>query len=103
MYYDQPITNGLAQPYVGRPIPRVEDRRLLTGIGRYAADFDEAGQVHAHVVRSGVSHGILRDVDVSAALARPGVVRVITARCGSPVSGAAAAALRASQKVVAPR
>jgi carbon-monoxide dehydrogenase large subunit len=80
MYYDQPITNGLAQPYVGRPIPRVEDRRLLTGIGRYAADFDEAGQVHAHVVRSGVSHGILRDVDVSAALARPGVVRVITAR-----------------------
>jgi carbon-monoxide dehydrogenase large subunit len=79
MYYDRPITNGLAQPYVGRPIPRVEDHRLLTGVGRYAADFEEADQVHAHVVRSPVGHGILRGVDASAALARPGVLRVITA------------------------
>jgi carbon-monoxide dehydrogenase large subunit len=64
---------------VGRSVPRVEDRRLLTGTGRYADDLDRAGQLHAHVVRSHVSHGIVRGVDTSAAEARPGVVRVITA------------------------
>lgn len=68
------------QAYVGRSIPRVEDRRLLTGTGRYAADFECEGQLHAHVVRSITSHGIVRAIDTSAAEARPGVVRVITAR-----------------------
>ncbi|HET8672956.1 MAG TPA: xanthine dehydrogenase family protein molybdopterin-binding subunit [Thermoleophilaceae bacterium] len=69
-----------AQAYVGRSIPRVEDHRLLTGTGCYAADFERAGQLYAHVVRSDVSHGIVNGIDVSAAEGRPGVVRVITAR-----------------------
>jgi aerobic carbon-monoxide dehydrogenase large subunit len=67
------------EPYVGRSIPRVEDRRLLTGTGRFGADFERKGQLHAHIVRSDVSHGILRGIDTSAAEQRPGVVRVITA------------------------
>ncbi len=66
--------------YVGRSIPRVEDHRLLTGTGCYAADFDREDQLHAHVVRSITSHGIVREIDTSAAEQRPGVVRVITAR-----------------------
>jgi carbon-monoxide dehydrogenase large subunit len=66
--------------YVGRPIPRVEDLRLLTGAGRYGADFDRSGQLHARVVRSQLSHGRIRGIDVSAAIRRPGVVRVVTAR-----------------------
>jgi CO/xanthine dehydrogenase Mo-binding subunit len=65
--------------YVGRSILRVEDHRLLTGTGRYAADFERSGQLHAHIVRSDVSHGLLRGIDASAAERRPGVVRVITA------------------------
>src|SRR5919108_3842527 len=68
-----------AEAYVGRSIPRVEDRRLLTGTGRFGADFEREGQLHAHIVRSDVSHGLLRNVDGSAAERRPGVVRVITA------------------------
>jgi CO/xanthine dehydrogenase Mo-binding subunit len=67
------------RPYVGRPIPRVEDLRLLTGDGRYGADFDCPGQLHARVVRSQVSHARIRSLDVSSAARRPGVVRVITA------------------------
>jgi carbon-monoxide dehydrogenase large subunit len=67
------------QRYVGRPIPRVEDLRLLTGAGRYGADIDRAGQLHARIVRSQVSHGRIRRIDVSAAARRPGVVRVLTA------------------------
>jgi aerobic carbon-monoxide dehydrogenase large subunit len=69
-----------AEAYVGRSIPRVEDHRLLTGTGCYAADLDREGQLYAHVVRSITSHGIVRDIDTSAASRRPGVVRVITAR-----------------------
>jgi CO/xanthine dehydrogenase Mo-binding subunit len=67
------------EAYVGRSIPRVEDQRLLTGTGRYGDDFDCEGQLYAHVVRSPVSHGVLRGVDTSAAKQRPGVVAVITA------------------------
>ena len=68
------------QAYVGRSVPRVEDHRLLTGTGCYAADFDRQGLVHAHVVRSPVAHGLLRNIDAEAAERRPGVVKVITAR-----------------------
>jgi carbon-monoxide dehydrogenase large subunit len=68
-----------AEPYVGRPIPRVEDLRLLTGAGRYGADVDRPGQLHARIVRSQVGHGRIRHVDVEAAALRPGVVRVLTA------------------------
>jgi carbon-monoxide dehydrogenase large subunit len=66
--------------YVGRSIPRVEDHRLLTGTGCFGADFECQDQLHAHVVRSPVSHGIVREIDTSVAEQRPGVVRVITAR-----------------------
>jgi carbon-monoxide dehydrogenase large subunit len=67
------------QAYVGRSIPRVEDRRLLTGTGQFGADFERKGQLYAHIVRSDVSHGILRAIDTTAAEQRRGVVRVITA------------------------
>jgi CO/xanthine dehydrogenase Mo-binding subunit len=66
--------------YVGRSIPRVEDLRLLTGGGRYGADFDLPDQVHARIVRSQVAHGRIRAIDTSAAAGRPGVLAVLTAK-----------------------
>ncbi len=65
--------------YVGRSIPRVEDLRLLTGGGRYGADFDLPGQLHARIIRSQVAHGRIRAIDTSAAAACPGVAAVLTA------------------------
>jgi aerobic carbon-monoxide dehydrogenase large subunit len=65
--------------YVGRAIPRVEDRRLLTGGGRYGADFDLPGQLHARIVRSQVAHGRIRAIDTAAAAARAGVEAILTA------------------------
>jgi carbon-monoxide dehydrogenase large subunit len=65
--------------YVGRSILRVEDRRLLTGTGQYADDFNCAGQLHAHIVRSNVSHGVIRALSTERAARSPGVVKVITA------------------------
>jgi carbon-monoxide dehydrogenase large subunit len=64
--------------YVGRPVPRVEDRRLLTGAGTYADDFNREGQLYASIVRSYVAHGRIRDIDTSAATARDGVAAVYT-------------------------
>ena len=64
--------------YVGRPVPRVEDRRLLTGAGTYADDFNRQGQLYASIVRSYVAHGRILSIDTSAASARDGVVAVFT-------------------------
>lgn len=67
-----------SEQYVGRPLPRVEDRRLLTGAGSYADDLNREGQLHASIVRSYVPHGRIREIDVEAAKAREGVVAVFT-------------------------
>jgi aerobic carbon-monoxide dehydrogenase large subunit len=64
--------------YVGQPVPRVEDRRLLTGAGTYADDFNRDGQLYASIVRSYAAHGRILSIDTSAATARDGVVAVFT-------------------------
>ena len=64
--------------FVGRSVPRLEDRPLLLGQGRFAADISFPGQWHMRVVRSPVAHGKLRKIDASAALALPGVHAVWT-------------------------
>jgi carbon-monoxide dehydrogenase large subunit len=65
--------------YVGRPIERTEDLRFLRGKGTYVADVNRPGQLHAVIVRSSVPHGRIRAIDVSRALAIPGVHRVLVA------------------------
>ena len=64
----------------GRPIPRKEDARLVTGGGRFSDDFRLPGQVHAHLVRSPHAHARILSIDASAALAAPGVLAVLTGR-----------------------
>jgi len=65
--------------FVGRSVPRLEDRPLLTGRGLFAADVSFPQQLHMRVVRSNFAHGRLRSIDASAALAKPGVHAVWTA------------------------
>ena len=64
--------------FVGRSVPRLEDRPLLTGQGRFAGDISFPGQWHMRVVRSPVAHGRLKSIDAKAALALPGVHAVWT-------------------------
>ena len=64
--------------FVGRSVPRLEDRPLLTGQGRFAADISFAGQWVMRVVRSPVAHGKIRSIDAMAALKLPGVHAVWT-------------------------
>ena len=61
------------EKFVGRSVPRLEDRPLLTGQGRFAGDISFSGQWHMRVVRSPVAHGRLKAIDAKAALALPGV------------------------------
>ena len=65
--------------YIGRSVPRLEDRPLLTGRGRFAADVSFPQQLHVRIVRSNFAHGRLRALDASAALALDGVHAVWTA------------------------
>ncbi len=65
--------------FVGRSLPRLEDRPLLTGRGLFAADVSFPQQLHMRIVRSNLAHGRLRSIDSDAALAKPGVRAVWTA------------------------
>lgn len=63
---------------IGRPLKRLEDRPLLTGKGRFAADFNAAGQLYMRVVRSPVAFGRITAIETEDAAALPGVVAVWT-------------------------
>jgi carbon-monoxide dehydrogenase large subunit len=63
----------------GQGIRRVEDRRFLTGAGRYTDDITLPGMAFGVVVRSPHAHGTLSGVDTAAARAMPGVLGVFTA------------------------
>ena len=57
---------------------RREDLRLLTGRGRYTSDWNFPDQVHAVFLRADRAHAEVRGVDISQALASPGVLAVLT-------------------------
>jgi aerobic carbon-monoxide dehydrogenase large subunit len=78
--------------FVGRSMPRREDRRLLTGQGQFVADLALPQMLHAVFVRSQVAHARIRSVDIARAAAMPGVVQVLAGadllRIAPPVPGA---------------
>ncbi len=57
---------------------RREDERLLTGRGRFTADWSFPGELHAAVLRSSHAHADIASLDAAAALAMPGVKLVLT-------------------------
>jgi carbon-monoxide dehydrogenase large subunit len=66
---------------LGTRVVRVEDPRLLTQGGTYAADLHDPrvdGAVHATFVRSTIAHAALGPIDVDEVRAMPGVVDVVT-------------------------
>ena len=73
----------MAGSILGNRVLRKEDPKFLTTGGVYVDDLlDEpllAGAAHVTYVRSTVAHGVINDIDVSAALELPGVLAVITA------------------------
>jgi CO/xanthine dehydrogenase Mo-binding subunit len=70
---------GVKQKFVGRSVRRREDRPLVTGTGRFAADVSFPGQLHMRIVRSSYAHARLIAVRTDEAAALPGVSAVWTA------------------------
>ncbi len=65
--------------WIGKPVKRVEDGRLLTGRGGFIDDHPPVGRVHhAAIVRSPHAHARILGYDVAAALQMEGVAGVIT-------------------------
>src|SRR6201990_3284262 len=63
---------------VGARVARKEDRRFITGKGRYVDDIKLVGMTHAHFIRSPHAHAKVKKIDSSAALKMPGVIAVLT-------------------------
>ena len=63
---------------IGASVVRKEDRRFITGRGRYVDDIKLVGLTHAHFVRSPHAHAKIKSIDIAAAEKMPGVVGVLT-------------------------
>lgn len=65
---------------IGARVVRKEDKRFITGKGRYVDDIKLTGMTHAYFVRSPHAHARVKGIDSSAALKMPGVVAVLTGK-----------------------
>ncbi len=65
-----------SRKFVGMPMKRKEDPRLIQGLAHYVDDIQMTGMVYACVVRSPYAHAKIKSVDVSKARTAPGVVAV---------------------------
>jgi aerobic carbon-monoxide dehydrogenase large subunit len=65
-------------PYIGRPLARFEDLRLVRGAGRYTDDISVPGEAFAVLVRAPHAHADIIGIDSAAARTCPGVLAVLT-------------------------
>ena len=63
---------------IGQSAPRVEDRRLTTGRGRYTDDISLPRQARAALLRSPYPNARIRSIDTQAATQVVGVLEVVT-------------------------
>jgi aerobic carbon-monoxide dehydrogenase large subunit len=99
------VADPATAPYIGRSLRRVEDPRLIKGIGTYTDDVRLPGLLHAMVVRSPHAHARVVRIDTAAAAAIPGVVAVLTgadvnAACGLVPCAASIPDLKAPKHTV---
>jgi carbon-monoxide dehydrogenase large subunit len=81
------VTEAAPQKYVGTAVKRTEDPRLLAGRGQYLDDISVPRMLEAAVLRSPLAHARITRIDVSRALALPGVFDVITGADLAEVAG----------------
>ena len=63
---------------IGAAVKRKEDRRFLTGKGRFTDDINRPNQTFAYFLRSSVAHANIKSIDTSSASAAEGVIAVYT-------------------------
>ncbi len=69
---------------VGNPTPRVDGEQKVTGKAVYAVDVTLPGMLWGKILRSPISYGRIKSINVSRALQLPGVKTVVT---GGDVTG----------------
>jgi len=72
------MTASARRDGIGERVARREDAALLTGRARFIDDIDLPGQAYACFLRSPHAHARIEDIEVTAAVALPGVVAVFT-------------------------
>ncbi|SDH52593.1 xanthine dehydrogenase YagR molybdenum-binding subunit [Pseudomonas flavescens] len=65
-------------PALGKPLDRVDGPLKVSGQARYAAEYPSDGLLHGSVICSVIARGRIIRIDTSAALALPGVKRVLS-------------------------
>ena len=65
---------------IGASVVRKEDRRFITGRGRYVDDIKLVGMTYAHFIRSPHAHAKVKSIESSEAMKMPGVVGVLTGK-----------------------
>ena len=65
---------------IGARVTRKEDKRFITGGGRYVDDMVVPGMKHAAFVRSPHAHADIKKIDIKAAEGMPGVIAVLTGK-----------------------
>ncbi|MGH6716449.1 MAG: xanthine dehydrogenase family protein molybdopterin-binding subunit, partial [Bradyrhizobium sp.] len=65
---------------IGASVVRKEDKRFISGKGRYVDDIKLMGMTFAHFIRSPHAHAKVKGIDNSAAMKMPGVLAVLTGR-----------------------
>lgn len=68
----------MSNKFIGKSVKRVEDKRFITGKGRYTDDINLPGMTHAYILRSPYAHARIKSIDTSAAAAMAGVVTIMT-------------------------
>ena len=63
---------------IGSRVERKEDKKFLTGKGRYTADINLANQTYAYFVRSPHARAQIKSVDITKASKAKGVVKILT-------------------------
>jgi len=63
---------------IGARVARTEDKRFITGRGRYTDDINVPGQAYAYFIRSPMAHARINRVEVAEARQAPGVIGVLT-------------------------
>ena len=74
---DRAFLSGTSR-VLGQSVPRLEDGPLIRGEGLFASDVNFSRQLAMRVMRSPIAHGLLKGVEITAALASPGVIAVWT-------------------------
>jgi len=65
---------------IGKAVKRVEDKRFITGHGKYTDDIVLPGMLYAYILRSPYAHANINGIDATKAKDAEGVVAIYTGR-----------------------